>query len=383
MKFDELAEIYTSMTLRSFGFSAIGIFVPVFLYKNDVSIQSIFFFYAFFFFLRIPMSLVTAFIVGRIGPKHTIATSTVFVVAFFGMLLTYDSYTWPLWTLAFVFSIANTLFFIGYNVDFSKIKHAKHGGKELGWLYVFERGGAALGPLIGGLLAGYTEPEIAIVFAMTVLVASLIPLFMTSEPVKTHQHISFKGFKLKSHLRDFTAASMFNIQHMTNVVLWPLLLAISVFAEDTYARIGGLVAISTVVSILGANMFGKFIDSKKGLPLLRFGTGMNMILLIVKSFTTTPTGALAVGTLGEPVILSYRMPLVKGLYDRADEVESQRIVFHVWFEMFSAVGKFLIVLALGIASSYFDPETVLRTGFIVIGVLSPIMLLQRFPALRS
>ncbi len=45
MKFDELAEVYTSMSLRSFGFGVIGIFVPVFLFKNGVDLTGIFFFY--------------------------------------------------------------------------------------------------------------------------------------------------------------------------------------------------------------------------------------------------------------------------------------------------------------------------------------------------
>lgn len=36
MKFDEMAEVYTSMSLGSFGFGVIGIFVPVFLYKNGL-----------------------------------------------------------------------------------------------------------------------------------------------------------------------------------------------------------------------------------------------------------------------------------------------------------------------------------------------------------
>lgn len=383
MQFDELAEVYTSMTLRSFGFGVIGIFVPIYFYKNGISLADIFLFYAAFFFLRVPMSFITARIIGRIGPKHTIAISTVFVVAFFGMLLTYDAVVWPLWSLAFVYSVANTLFFIGYNVDFSKIKHANHGGKELGWLYIFERSGAALGPLVGGLLASYTKPEIAIAFAMTVLVGSLIPLFMTNEPVKIHQNISFKNFKLRPHVRDFVAVSVFNIQNVANLLVWPLLLAVSVFSEDTYAKLGGLVAISLLVSIFSARMFGRFIDTSRGLALLRYGTVMNVILSVVRSFVTTPAGALAVSTLGEPVILSYRMPLVKGLYDKAGAVEKHRIVYTVWYEVFAAIAKAFLCLLVAVFCIYFDPVTVLRNSFIVLGLMSPLMLLQRFPALKS
>ncbi len=45
MKFDELAELYTSMSLRSLGFSLIGIFVPVYLFQYGVSVKDIFLFF--------------------------------------------------------------------------------------------------------------------------------------------------------------------------------------------------------------------------------------------------------------------------------------------------------------------------------------------------
>ena len=149
IKFDELAEIYTSMSIRSFGFGIIGIFVPIYLYQNGSSLQSIFLFFTLFFVFRLPIAYVSAFVVGRIGPKHSIAVSTLLLIVFLSQLLTLDVFQWPLLILAFSFSVTNGLFFVAYNTDFSKIKNTEHGGKELSWLYIFERTGGALGPLVG------------------------------------------------------------------------------------------------------------------------------------------------------------------------------------------------------------------------------------------
>ena len=383
MKFDELAEVYTSMSLRSFGFGVIGIFVPIFLYKNGVDLTGIFLFYTLFFALRIPMAYMVAYIVARIGPKHTIAVSTVLLVGFLMQLLSYPDFKWPLAMLAFSFTLANGLFFVAYNTDFSKIKSNKHGGKELGWLYIFERAGSALGPLIGGLLATFVSPQVTIGFAMLVLLGSLIPLFLTNEPVKTHQHITFKNFKWRRHKRDFVSLSAFNIENVATGVMWPLLIAVFIFTEDTYAKLGGIVAVAMVLSMVGARMFGKIIDNKKGYYLLKYGVYLNAVTHSVRSFITAGGGAVAVSLLNEPTTLSYRMPLVKGFYDAADSEEGYRIVYLVVAEMITAGAKSLYCAALLVASYYFDPVNVLRYSFIIIAIVSLGILLQRFPALRK
>lgn len=383
MRFDELAEIYTSMSLRSFGFGIIGIFVPVYLYTSGVSLQGVFLFYTLFFAMRVPTTFVASYIVGRIGPKHTIAVSTVIIIVFLAMLLSYDAVGWPLFFLAFVFDSSNSLFFLAYNTDFSKVKDSKHGGKELGWLYVFERIGKALGPIAGGLLAGIVAPEATLVFAILVLMLSLVPLFLTNEPVKAHQRVSFKGFRVRDHARDYLSVGAFNMQNVANMVFWPLLLAVFIFQDNTYTKLGTLVGITMGISIFSAHMFGKFIDNRRGVYLLRYGVLMNVVLSASRAAITGTGGAVAVSVLGEPVILSYRMPLIKGLYDEADGADGYRIVYLAWAEIIAGSTKFSYSFGLLIASQYFDPISVIRVSFLVIPVIGLASLAQRFPALKT
>lgn len=382
MQFEELAEIYTSMSLRSFGFSVIGIFVPIYLYGNGVDLQGILLYFTIFFALRIPVSFVVGYIIGRIGPKHTIALSTVMVIVFLGMLLSYSSVGWPLFILAFVFNLSNNLFFIAYHADFSKIKDQQNGGKELGWLLIFERIGNALGPVVGGLLGSLWAPEATLVFAIGTLILSLIPLFLTNEQVKLHQKVSYKGFSPWKYRRDFVSISSFGVQNVSVTWLWPLLVAVFIFTEGTYAKVGAVIGVTMAVSIFSARMFGSLIDSKKGALLLKYGVAMSFIIDFAKAATTTASGAIVLSAVGEPIVLAYRMPLTKGLYDVADGGDNFRIVYLVWAEVIAGLFKTVFCGALLIAAFFYDPVSVLRASYIFAPFIGLIMLTQRFPALK-
>lgn len=383
MQFEELAEIYASMSLRSFGFSVIGIFVPVYLYTEGVTLRGIFLFFTLFFIIRIPLAICAAFVVGRIGPKHTIAVSTIVIIMFLLMLLSYNLVGWPLLLLAAGYSAANALFFTAYHTDFSKIKHKSHGGKELGWLLIFEQSGRSLGPIVGGLLGGLFAPEFTLMFAIAVLLGSLVPLFLTNEPVKIHQNIKYSGFKVKEHIRDYRAFGGLNVSHFAIVVIWPLFVAVTIFNTNTYEKLGILIGVSMAVSIFSAHMFGRFIDSQRGLYLLRYGVVMNVVLLLSKSLITGVGGAVAASTLGQPIFLAYRMPLSKAMYDRADDIEGYRIVYISLMEVASAFIKALYCGSLLIATYFFDPILVLRLGFVAAALIGLLMLTQKFPALKK
>jgi MFS family permease len=383
IEFNELSEIYASMSIRSFGFGIIGIFVPIYLYQNGSSLQSIFMFYTLFFIFRLPIAYVSAYVVGRIGPKHSIAISTLLLVVFLSQLLTLDVFEWPLAVLAFSFSVTNGLFFVAYNTDFSKIKDTKNGGKELSWLYIFERIGGALGPLVGGILASLIAPELTIFVAIVVLICSLIPLFLTNEPVRLNQHIKFKGFPWQRHIRDFISIGAFGVDNVASLIMWPLLIAVLIFTEDTYATLGVITGFSLAISVFSSYLLGKHVDDNKGPSLLQFGVVINSIIHIVRAFITSMLGAVIITVFNEPNTLAYKIPLVKGYYDSADSEEGYRIVYLTINEMTSGLAKAIYCGVLFFACYFADSITVLRFSFIAVAFITLAILLQRFPALKK
>lgn len=382
MDFNELAEIYTSMSLRSLGFGMIGIFVPVYLYTKGVALQDVFWFLATFFATRIPTSVLAGYLTGRIGPKHTLAVSTVFMIVFLGMLMSFKAYAWPLLLLGLVYSIANSLFFVSYQTDFSKVKHKSHAGKELGWLYFFERAGGMVGPVIGGAVGSLWAPEATLIVACSVFVLSLVPLFMTNEPVKTHTKVQFKGFKPQRYARNFIAIAAFNTQHAAISWVWPLFIAVFIFKTGTYAKVGALVGLTMAISVVCARAYGAFIDSKKGRYVLRYGVFLNFILNFAKATVSGASGVVAASAFGEPVSLSYSMPLSKGLFDEADGDDNHRIVYLTWSEIVAGATKTIFFFVIYIMIHFYDAETVLRTSYFVVPFIGLLMLTQKFKALR-
>ncbi len=122
-----------ALALVSLGFLCRCIYLNL-----TIVCQRYFSFYLFFFSFRIPLSFIDGWVVGKIGPKHGIAISTLLFVVFLSALLTLELIGWPLWFLALLFTITNGLFFISYHTDFSKIKDTKHSGKGA-WLAVYIR----------------------------------------------------------------------------------------------------------------------------------------------------------------------------------------------------------------------------------------------------
>lgn len=381
--FDELSEIYTSMFLRSFALSIIAIFVPIYLYKIGFGLSSIFFMYTIWFIARIFYDYVTTKIIGAFGPKHTMAFATVLHIVFLSMLMTIKDLHWPLFLLALVGSAATTMFLLAFEVDFSKIKHTEHGGKELGYEQIFERVGAVAGPLIGGLVATFFEPRYTIALAIIVLCGSLIPIFMTAEPTHVHKRLILKGFPFRRHKRDFASSIAFGAENTVSVIAWPIFISVVFLTKDTFAKLGLLMSISTAVALLATYAIGKLVDEHKGGLLLKFGVIGNSILHLFRPFITGVGQILGVNIVNEPLTVCYRLPYMKGRFDAADQVVGYRALYFMINDMFTSFGNLLLWAFMWIASLAVNPVWSLRASFIMAAIFSLAILLQKFPALRN
>ena len=364
VSFNELSELYASMFLRSLALSLIGVFVPIFLYKSGFSVQAVLGYYAVFCLVRAPVDIATAYIVGRIGPKHTLALSTLANIVHLTMLLSLKELGWPLPFLAIIGTWTNSLFFIAFHTDFSKIKHPKHGGKEIGYMLVIERIGGVLGPLIGGLLATYADPSYTIMAAIVLFAVSMVPLLATNEPVVTHQRIDFTGLPLRRMKRYVVAHAAQNTENTVSVLLWVFFVSLTVFKENTYAKIGAVTALSTLTSIFFAKYIGKKLDQRKGKRIFLASVGVNSVLHLVRPLVSMPLHVIGVNLINDPITVAYRMPFMKSFYDAADSLPGKRIVFIAALEAGSAITRGIFWGGLFVASLAFDPITVMKIGFL-------------------
>lgn len=380
--FDELSELYVSQLLRSLGINLIGLFTPIYLYKLGYSLTTIVLFFVCWHAIRPVFDILSGFIVARIGPKHTMLLASTLHVMYFALIMTLKDMHWPLALVAVVGSCAYGLYLLAFQVDFSKIKHADHGGKELGYMAIVERVGGVLGPLVGGLLANFYDPRYTVALAMLVLIISVLPLFLSTETVAVKQKITFRGLPIRKHLRDYLSVIPTTIENSVSVTIWPLFAAVFILGSNTFAKLGAIATLSTLSCMVLSRSIGSMIDDKKGRNLLEVGVIINAFLHFLRPFVNSVLGVLGVNIINEPITAMYRMPYIKGYYDAADSLPGYRIAYLASMSAVETTARLIFWITVWLLMHHFSEKGVLVTTFFVAGVCSLGILSEKFEALR-
>ena len=378
----ELSELYTSISLKTFAISMIGVFVPIYLYQLGYGLVLIALYFTVYFIFRIGLNILAGEVVARYGPKHTISYGYVLVLVYLGMLLTLPQYGWPLWLLALVAATEVSFNFVAVHVDFSKIKESENVGAELSHMYLLNKIASATGPLLGGLVAVLFGIQVAIIMSIVVLMFAIWPLMLSSEPTRTKQKVDYRAIKLNSELKNITSLAVTSISRQVNISLWPLYISIFIFSENVYGMVGLVTSIAVVSSILMAKIFGKIIDDDKGGSLLTISAWFSAFISAMRVAVSSALGVVTMNVVSEFSDTGVLLPLTKGFYDQAD-TSGGRIAYIAIMESSIAFFRAFFWLTVAMLFANFDPQKAFFLTFILVAVISPLITLQNFKALRT
>ncbi|MEK7122426.1 MAG: hypothetical protein AAB855_01065, partial [Patescibacteria group bacterium] len=131
---NELNELYLSMALRSFSFSLVGIFVPIYLLTKGYALEQVFWFLCLTHAVHALFAYPAAHVALRWGSAIGASASIPFFLIFYALLYVIDGPHWPLWLLALFAGIGNPLFWIAYHFDFISCSHGTSRGQEVGMM---------------------------------------------------------------------------------------------------------------------------------------------------------------------------------------------------------------------------------------------------------
>ena len=349
--FDEVAELYASRTMRMVAQNMIGLFVAVYLYQNNFSLLFIALYFAGYFLFRTIVSYPAASYIAYFGPKHGILLANLlYIPALVCLALVPEFGIWAVLCFGFFQAWSMTLYDLAYLVDFSKVKHDEHAGKEIGFMQIFDRAAASISPLIGGAMATFVSPEITMLVSAALFACASWPLFRTAEQTATGQRLTFRGFPWRTTYRSIIAESAVGADHMASSWVWAIFLTVAVFAgaqDDLYGKIGGLASVAVITSFIAAYMFGRLIDRRKGGDLLRFSTIGASLTHLFRAFVTSPTGVVAANVASEMSSTGWAMAFSRGMFDTADR-SGHRICYLFFMQVSMNVGATLTCLLLAL-----------------------------------
>lgn len=383
--FSEVAELYAARLLRMTANSLVSVFVAVFLYKSGYSLTYIATFYSLYFLFKFIVSTPAALLTARIGPKHGMLVANLLAIpSLVALPLLPRIGEWALVIFTICQGTSIALYGICHLVDFSKVKHAEHAGKEISFMNIMDKIAAGVSPLIGGVIAWLASPELTMWLAAGLFLVAALPLLRTAEPVRVGQKLSFRGFPWRETWRSLVANVGVGLDNTTSIVLWPLFLTVVVFASSgssVYAQIGGLATVTLFVGFIASQMYGILIDRRRGGELLRYAAIANSFTHAIRPFIYTPVSAALANVINETATTGYTMAFIRGMFDLADR-SGHRIAYLLLIEMTLNLGSLLISLILLALVLVLQPQAALSTAFFVAAALTLLIAFAHFPLYR-
>jgi len=385
--FSEIAELYASRLMRIFALRLVAVFTTVYIYQITGDVPFVIAFWALYYLAKVAFSYPSARIVSRWGPKHgTLVSSVVSALAMaalpFAANPVYGYAALLVWAGLQAFS--STLYDLSYLVEFSKVKHVNHTGKELGYMNIVEKVATGFSPAAGGLLAFFAGPEAVMFVSASLFLLSAIPLLLTPEPVPTRHQLSLRQFPWRSTWRSFVAEAAVGVDVYTTSITWSLFLVVAIFTSGTdavYAEVGAVASVTMIVAIIMSYTFGYLIDNRRGGALLRFGVFSNSIVHVLRPFVGTPIGVVLLNILNEMSTSSYGMAFTRGMFDMADR--SRRIEYMFIIELAVNAGACIMGALFYVLALYVGTHNLFYAGFFIPAVLTLLIATPRFILYRK
>ncbi len=366
--FSEIAELYMSRSMTVFALRFVMVFASVYLLQLGYSVVEVTVFWAAYYGLKAIAAFPAAYILARSGPKHGLLYANVLFA--FGMMLLFSIEAYGPVMLAFwgiVHGFAGTLNNICYLVDFSKVKHSEHAGKELGYMNIVEKVAAGLSPVIGGLVASLFAPIWAIALSAILFLVSAAPLLRTAEPVETHQRLRFSGYPWRLTRRSFVAQAAAGVDVFVSTTAWSMFITLVILAsygDEIYATIGALTSLTLFVALVASYTFGRLIDRSEGGLLLKIATIANALTHIFRPWVDSIVGIIGNNIANEAATTGHVMAFHRGVFDTADR-SGFRITYLFLMEIFANLGACLAALGLMIIFLYTNEYQAAFTVFFV------------------
>lgn len=385
--FDEISELYASRVMRLLAQYMINIFIALYLYEHGYSLLFITLYYAASFTFRMVVAYFSAHFVARFGPKHGILVANLLYIPALIAFLLVGNYGIPaIAAFGFFQSISMVLNDLSYMVDFSKVKHVEHAGKEIGYMQILERLTASLSPLIGGTVAFFFAPEVTMWLSAILFAVASAPLFRTKEQVRVNQRLDFRGFPWRDTWHTIRAETAIGFDTVASNFVWILFIVVVVFkstGNDLYLTIGAFASITVFTSFFSAYAFGRIIDWRHGGDLLKVATIGNAMTHAFRAFVAAPAGVAAANITNEMATTGYSMAYMRGIFDSADRAVGHRIVYLFFISLAMNFGALMASLVFAVLIVVCPDTTIAFQLFFVIAaayVLLPIG--ARFPLYR-
>lgn len=351
----QLGGLYLAATILDFALAMVVLFEPVYLYRLGYSIEHILLYYVVVYSVYYFIVPLGGKFVARFGPARSMALSTVMLIGYYASLFAVQSVSVFFWIAPLFFALQKMLYWPAYHLEFILSSDQGERGKEFSGLWSLSTIVYIIGPVLGGVIIQQSGFNVLFILVMVLIMCSNIPLFLS--PVTYHGTLSSYWQMLiqpftKLHVRSMVAYLALG-EELIMLTIWPIFIALTFVS---YEKMGGAIAIATLITALVTLYIGKLIDRDRQKQMLRWGAIATAVIWLTRPFLKSLGMVFTSETLGRIAKNTTFVTLTTASYGKALR-ENQIIERSVMFEQGFALGKTFIAAAIIVLASFISPFT--------------------------
>jgi hypothetical protein len=353
----EMGRVYWCHSIGAAGVGVISIFTSIFLLKIGYSFTAVI---GLLFMQQLFSAIMfrpSAELLRISPPNRALASGSLFFIIFLFFLSTINTYHWPLWLIALVWSVNRTTYWTAFHYLFSLSRAHIHGGRQIAKLAALITVGGTIAPAIGGLIATKYGIKYTYIMSVVLLIIAISPLlFDKAGP----QRISYKFSRAdaKAMRRDLLAQIMNGSASMADQNIWPIFIFLLV---SSYAGIGALSTSIAAASVVVTIYVGRKQEQKGERTYIKRGMMTSSLANLGRVATHSGAQIFGVNLLTGVGRALYVTPYMNRYYHNADG--SQRLGYVVAMEVAFSVGGSAHMLILLLLSLVVSVKVVLTVGF--------------------
>ncbi|MDP2927003.1 MAG: MFS transporter [bacterium] len=361
-----LGGLYASNFLLQFGFSLVGIFIPLYIFKITQGLGWVLAFYLVFNLTIVVFTLPIARLVAKFGSDWIAFSGTIPRALFIIFLILAErNPVFFLWAAIF-WGLAVPLYWLPFHLSVVGSDHKMNFGQDAARISLVAKLAVIAGPIIGGLIiqtAGFTPLYLLGLF---LIIISGFPLFFDKYEFK-FPDISLKTLKenlpFKQMPRLFLGYFGAGITTQVYDIIWPLYVFLLI---GSYQFLGAITSVSLLASFILLMAAGKLTD-RFGNKVFRWSVPLNFINWLVRPFFGGPFFLFSVNLIYELVGIFIWIPLDRLSYYTA--VQTKRLEFFLAREIALHSGSFLAALTLIPLMNLSRPDWILAFVWGALGLL--------------
>lgn len=353
----DLSELYISMVIRALAFSMIGIFVPLYLYKelsyNLVTIIKFYLIYSLIFGI---FTLPSSNLVSKIGIKKVILLSSPVYIIYLTLLYLLKQYSLLFFIVPIFLGLADALFWMAFHEDFANFSDKKRRGEEIGIWYTLSILAGVTGPLIGGIILTFFSFKLLFSIVMFLILSSSFPLFF-SKDIKRKTNFSWNFLK-HTNIKETISYIGVGAREMVSSIFWPIFIFIIL---GGYLKVGSLITIVGLITAIFSFIIGKLSDNTfKKRTLIKIGSIFHSISWFIRIFIKTQLPLIIITIFHDLSLITTELPFSAIVYNKAGKKSGNYFVFR---EISLCIGRIIVLLLIWITGS-------LLSSFVFAGIAS-------------